>query len=92
MTNNILTKTYTCGDPADPDTKVGTVIDEPAAIYLEKVVEQAVQQRARILLVSCQPYFDALPSASELRAVSHETSKLVTRSFDRNDNTMLTRH
>ena len=43
-------------------------------------------------LVSCQPYFDALPSASELRAVSHETSKLVTRSFDRNDNTMLTRH
>ena len=42
--------------------------------------------------VSCQPYFDALPSASELRAVSHETSKLVTRSFDRNDNTMLTRH
>ena len=28
-------KEYTCGDPADPDTKVGTVIDEASAIYLE---------------------------------------------------------
>ena len=56
----------------------------------EKDVSQVKPLQER--LVSCQPYFDALPSASELRAVSHQTSKLVTRSFDRNDNTMLTRH
>jgi phosphonoacetaldehyde dehydrogenase len=43
-------KEYTCGDPADPDTKVGTVIDEPSAIYLESVVKKAVEQGANVLL------------------------------------------
>lgn len=42
-------KEYTCGDPADPETKVGTVIDENAAIYLENVVHRAVEQGAKIL-------------------------------------------
>jgi phosphonoacetaldehyde dehydrogenase len=41
---------YTCGDPADPQTLVGTVIDEQAAIYLERVVNDAVQQGAKVLL------------------------------------------
>lgn len=41
---------YTCGDPADADTKVGTVIDEASAIYLETVVKKAVEQGAKILL------------------------------------------
>ncbi|PWT98694.1 MAG: phosphonoacetaldehyde dehydrogenase, partial [Bacteroidetes bacterium] len=39
-------KEYTCGDPADPETKVGTVIDEAAAIYLEDVVKKSVEQGA----------------------------------------------
>jgi aldehyde dehydrogenase (NAD+) len=43
-------KEYTVGDPADADTKVGTVIDEPAAIYLEMVVKKAVEQGAKVLL------------------------------------------
>ncbi len=43
-------KEYTCGDPADPETKVGTVIDEPAAVYLEMVVKKAVEQGAQVLL------------------------------------------
>lgn len=43
-------KEYTCGDPADDDTKVGTVIDEAAAIYLEGVVKKAVAQGAKVLL------------------------------------------
>jgi len=38
------------GDPFDPDTRVGTVIDEQAAIYLETVVNEAVKDGARILL------------------------------------------
>ncbi len=42
-------KEYTCGDPADPATVVGTVIDEPAAIYLETVVRKAVMQGARVV-------------------------------------------
>ncbi len=43
-------KEYTCGDPADPKTKVGTVIDEPAAKYLEDVVKKAVDQGAKVIL------------------------------------------
>lgn len=43
-------KEYTCGDPADPETKVGTVIDEAAAVYLEGVVKKSVEQGAKILL------------------------------------------
>lgn len=41
---------YTCGDPSDPETRVGTVIDEPAAMYLEDVMNKAVAQGARVLL------------------------------------------
>jgi phosphonoacetaldehyde dehydrogenase len=43
-------KEYTCGDPADEQTKVGTVIDEASAVYLEGVVKKAVEQGAKILL------------------------------------------
>jgi putative phosphonoacetaldehyde dehydrogenase len=43
-------KEYTCGDPADPKTRVGTVIDEQSAIYLEDVVDKAVSRGAKILL------------------------------------------
>jgi len=43
-------KEYTVGDPANPDTKVGTVIDEASAIYLEGVVKKAVEQGAKVLL------------------------------------------
>lgn len=43
-------KIYTCGDPSDPATVVGTVIDEASAIYLESVVNRAVEQGAKILL------------------------------------------
>lgn len=41
---------YVSGDPADEKTVVGTVIDEPAAIYLETVVQDAVKAGARVLL------------------------------------------
>ena len=41
---------YRCGDPFDPETRVGTVIDEAAAIYLESTVKKAVAAGAKILL------------------------------------------
>ncbi|MCZ6795516.1 MAG: aldehyde dehydrogenase family protein, partial [Planctomycetota bacterium] len=44
------TREYLCGDPADPATRVGTVIDEAAAIRLEEVVSGAVHEGARVLL------------------------------------------
>ena len=43
-------KTYISGDPLDPETVVGTVIDEAAAIYLEDVVNKAVASGAKVLL------------------------------------------
>lgn len=43
-------KEYTCGNPSDPETRVGTVIDEAAAIYLENVVKRSVEQGAKVLL------------------------------------------
>ena len=43
-------KEYLCGDPKDPETRVGTVIDEDAAIYLEAVVNEAVKAGAEIVL------------------------------------------
>jgi phosphonoacetaldehyde dehydrogenase len=43
-------KEYSCGDPADPATRVGTVIDEQAAIYLESVVKKAVEQGAKVMM------------------------------------------
>ncbi len=43
-------KEYTCGDPADADTKVGTVIDEQSAMYLEDVVKKSVIQGAKVVL------------------------------------------
>jgi aldehyde dehydrogenase (NAD+) len=43
-------KTYLCGDPSDPATVVGTVIDAASAIYLETVLNKAVDQGAKILL------------------------------------------
>jgi aldehyde dehydrogenase (NAD+) len=44
------TRAYICGDPASDATKVGTVIDEPSARYLESVVQDAVAQGARVLI------------------------------------------
>lgn len=41
---------YRCGDPMDPETRVGTVIDEPAAIELEDRVKKSVSAGAKVLL------------------------------------------
>ncbi|MBM3823143.1 MAG: phosphonoacetaldehyde dehydrogenase [Verrucomicrobia bacterium] len=43
-------KAYRAGDPLDPETRVGTVIDEAAAIHLETVLKEAVAAGARVLL------------------------------------------
>jgi putative phosphonoacetaldehyde dehydrogenase len=43
------TKEYICGDPLDENTRVGTVIDEASAVYLETVVQEAVARGAKVL-------------------------------------------
>jgi aldehyde dehydrogenase (NAD+) len=44
------TKEYICSDPLDEATRIGTVIDEPAAIYLETVLDEAVGSGAKVLI------------------------------------------
>lgn len=44
------TKEYVCGDPMDEATRVGTVIDEASATYLESVVNEAVVAGAKVLV------------------------------------------
>jgi aldehyde dehydrogenase (NAD+) len=45
-----LARTYTCGDPTDESTRVGTVIDERAAQSLERAVREAESCGAKVLL------------------------------------------
>lgn len=40
---------YVCGDPMDPATRVGTVIDEGSAMSLEKLIHDAVRRGASLL-------------------------------------------
>jgi len=52
FTRRLVDKTleYVCGDPMDETTRVGTVIDEPAAIYLETVLNEAIAAGAKVLI------------------------------------------
>ncbi|MBI1839424.1 MAG: phosphonoacetaldehyde dehydrogenase [Verrucomicrobia bacterium] len=43
------TREYVCGDPMDEATRVGTVIDEQSAIYLDTVVKEAIAAGAKVL-------------------------------------------
>jgi aldehyde dehydrogenase (NAD+) len=43
-------RAYRCGDPADPNTTVGTVISEAAAVSLEGRIKKAVADGAKVLL------------------------------------------
>lgn len=43
------TKALNYGDPMDPHTDMGTVIDEEAAIHFEKVVNEAIADGAKLL-------------------------------------------
>jgi aldehyde dehydrogenase (NAD+) len=51
FTSKLVAKTreYICGDPANPQTYVGTIISEPAAKVLEDRVQKAVKQGAKVL-------------------------------------------
>src|SRR5262249_25520372 len=51
FTERLVAKTreYVCGDPADPATVVGTLINEEAAKLLERRMHRAVLEGARVL-------------------------------------------
>lgn len=72
-------KTYKCGDPSDAATVVGTVIDEAAAIYLETVVNRAVEQGAKILLGGKR--IGALMEPTVITAVPRTADMVMQESF-----------
>ncbi|SMC57798.1 phosphonoacetaldehyde dehydrogenase [Pedobacter nyackensis] len=72
-------KEYTCGDPADPETKVGTVIDEQSAIYLENVIQKAVNQGAKVLLGGKRT--GALLEPTVITAVPRDAQMVMQESF-----------
>ena len=70
---------YICGDPSDPNTVIGTVIDEASAIYLENVVNKSVQQGAKILLGGKRR--GALMEATVISNVPRDADMVVRESF-----------
>lgn len=72
-------KAYTHGNPADEETRVGTVIDEEAALRLETVVGKAVDDGARVLLGGQRD--GALFAPTVLADVPRTTDMVVSESF-----------
>lgn len=70
---------YVCGDPFDEATRVGTVIDEPAAKHLEAVVQEAVAAGARLLAGGRRQ--GALLEPTVLADVPRECRMVVCESF-----------
>ena len=70
---------YNYGDPSDPATRIGTVIDEEAAIYLEKVVNDAVALGARVLLGGTRD--GALMTPTVIADVPRDAEMVVKESF-----------
>lgn len=70
---------YRTGDPFDPETRVGTVIDEPAARELEERVHQAVAGGARVLLGGTRR--GALLEPTVLADVPRDAEMVVRESF-----------
>lgn len=70
---------YTCGDPADPETRVGTVIDEPAAVYLENMIKDAVERGAEV--VSGGGRQGALLEPAVIKNVSRDAAMITKESF-----------
>jgi aldehyde dehydrogenase (NAD+) len=73
------TKEYVCGDPFQDSTRVGTVIDEPSAIYLETVLKEAVEEGARILIGGQRR--GALLEPTVIDKVSRKSRMVVCESF-----------
>jgi putative phosphonoacetaldehyde dehydrogenase len=73
------TKEYKAGDPFDPETRVGTVIDENSAIYLEEVVRESVEGGAKVLIGGRRK--GALMEPTVIADVPRDSKMVVCESF-----------
>ncbi|WP_257669035.1 phosphonoacetaldehyde dehydrogenase [Parapedobacter tibetensis] len=72
-------KTYRIGDPFDLETRIGTVIDESAAMYLEEVVQKAVSDGAEVRMGGRRQH--AVMEPTILAHVPRTTPMVVQESF-----------
>lgn len=72
-------QTYLYGDPTDPATVVGTVIDEASAIRLEAAVQKAAAQGAKVLLGGTRR--GALLAPTVITDVPRDADMIVQESF-----------
>jgi aldehyde dehydrogenase (NAD+) len=75
----VKAREYRHGDPFDPATRVGTVIDEASAVRLEDVVRKAVSSGARVLLGGQRT--GALLAPTVIDNVPREAEMVVRESF-----------
>jgi putative phosphonoacetaldehyde dehydrogenase len=74
-----VAREYVAGDPADPGTRVGTVIDQATAETLERRVEIAVAEGARLLLGGRR--HGALMEPTVITDVGRDTEMVACESF-----------
>ncbi len=81
FTSALVDKTleYLCGDPMDEATRVGTVIDETSAVYLETVVKEAVAAGAKVLVGGERK--GALLQPTVIASVPRDCRMVVSESF-----------
>lgn len=72
-------KTYLSGNPSDPQTVVGTVIDEASALHLENVVHKAQAQGAKVVFGGTRT--GALLSPTIITEVPRDAEMVMQESF-----------
>ena len=73
------TEKIICGDPFDPDTAVGTVIDEQAAIGIEEAVKGAISDGAKVLCGNKRE--GALFTPTVMDHVKHDSAMVLDETF-----------
>ena len=73
------TKKITCGNPFDPKTTIGTVIDENAAIEVENAVKEAIADGAKLLCGNIRK--GALFTPTVLDHVKHDSAMVLNETF-----------
>ena len=73
------TEKIKCGDPFDPDTAIGTVIDEQAAIEIEEVVKGAISDGAKVLCGNKRE--GALFTPTAMDHVKHDSPMVLDETF-----------
>ena len=73
------TEKITCGDPFDPKTTIGTIIDENAAIEVENAVKEAIADGAKVLCGNKRE--GALFTPTVVDHVKHDSAMVLNETF-----------